>query len=147
MTPPWSGAETSQWVTEEAVAAWYASATGHRGGQMVYSDPAIETGLAFRPVLHQPLHQTEGALRSIADLLDVEIRNPDHTTFSCRGGGLTIMRKRLERVEPSHVLVYSTASKFRGSAQGLLFLYGGLYQRNTATDDLMAVPPSRVRRI
>jgi hypothetical protein len=72
------------WVTEEAVAAWHAPVTGRRGGQPVYSDLAIETGLALRLVLHQPLRQTEGALRSIADLLDVEIRIPDHTTFSRR---------------------------------------------------------------
>jgi hypothetical protein len=68
------------WVTEEAVAAWHAPTTGKRGGQPIYSDIAIETGLALRLVLHQPLRQTEGALRSIADLLGVDIRIPDHTT-------------------------------------------------------------------
>jgi len=74
------------WVTEEAVAAWHAPVTaGARS--TVYSDLAIETGLALRLVLHQPLRQTEGALRSIADLLGLEIRIPDHTTFSRRGGG------------------------------------------------------------
>jgi hypothetical protein len=78
------------WVAEEAVAAWHAPATGRRGGQPVYSDLAIETGLALRLVLHQPLRQTEGALRSIADLLGAEIRIPDHTTFSRRSGGLVL---------------------------------------------------------
>jgi hypothetical protein len=62
------------WVTEEAMAAWHAPATGKRGGQTIYSDIAIETGLALRLVLHQPLRQTEGALRSIADLLGVDIK-------------------------------------------------------------------------
>ena len=33
------------WFTDEAVAAWHAPATGERGGQPVYSDIAIETGL------------------------------------------------------------------------------------------------------
>jgi hypothetical protein len=61
------------WVTEEAVAAWHAPASGKRGGQAVHSDLTIETGLALRLVLHQPLRQTEGALRSIAGLLGVEI--------------------------------------------------------------------------
>ena len=46
------------WVTEEALAAWHAPATGKRGGQPVYSDVAIETGLALRLVFHQPLRQT-----------------------------------------------------------------------------------------
>src|SRR5512138_2544059 len=78
------------WFTDEAVAAWHSPATGKRGGQPVYSDIAIETGLALRLVLRQPLRQTEGALRSIAHLLGVGIRIPDHTTFSRRGGSLTI---------------------------------------------------------
>ena len=107
------------WVTEDAVAAWHAPATGRRGGQTVYFDLAIETGLALRLVLHQPLRQTEGALRSIADLLGVEIRIPDHTTFSRRGGGLTILPKRIERNEPLHLLVDSTGVKIYGEGEWL----------------------------
>ena len=82
------------WFTEEAVAAWHAPATGERGGQPIYSAIAIETGLALRLVFHQPLRQTEGMLRSIADVLGVDIAIPDHTTLSRRGGGLTILPKR-----------------------------------------------------
>ena len=107
------------WVTEDAVAAWHAPATGRRGGQTVYSDLAIETGLALRLVLHQPLRQTEGALRSIAHLLGVEIRIPDHTTFSRRSGGLTILPKRIERNEPLHLLVDSTGVKIYGEGEWL----------------------------
>ena len=107
------------WVTEKAVAAWHAPVTGRRGGQPVYSDLAIETGLALRLVLHQPLRQTEGALRSIADLLGLEIRIPDHTTFSRRGGGLTILPERIERNEPLHLLVDSTGIKIYGEGEWL----------------------------
>jgi Transposase DDE domain len=56
--------------TEEAVVAWHAPATGARGGQPIYSAVAIETGRALRLVFHQPLRQTEGLLRSIADVLE-----------------------------------------------------------------------------
>ena len=79
------------WFTEEAVAAWRAPATGERGGQPIYSATAIETGLALRLVFHQPLRQTEGLLRSIANVLELDIAIPDHTTLSRRGGGLTIL--------------------------------------------------------
>ena len=61
------------WFTEEAVAAWHAPATGERGGQPVYSALAIDTGLALRLVFHQPLRQTEGMLRSIAEALKIDI--------------------------------------------------------------------------
>jgi hypothetical protein len=107
------------WFTDEAVAAWHAPATGERGGQPLYSNIAIETGLALRLVLHQPLRQTEGALRSIADLLGVRIRIPDHTTFSRRSGGLRVLPKRIVRDEPLHVLVDSTGVKIYGEGEWL----------------------------
>jgi hypothetical protein len=33
-------------------------------------------------VLHLPLRQTEGFLRSLADLLELDLPIPDHTTLS-----------------------------------------------------------------
>lgn len=106
------------WVTEAAVSAWYAPATGERGGQTVYSDIAIETGLTLRLVLHLPFRQTEGALRSITDLLGVPIRIPDHTTFSRRGGGLKILPQRVEPNEPLHLLIDSMGVKIYAKANG-----------------------------
>jgi len=114
----WRGSLTV-WLTEDAVAAWHAPATGERGGQAVYADIAIETGLALRLVLHQPLRQTEGALRSIADLLGVQIRIPDHTTLSRRGGGLKVLPQRVERNEPLHLLIDSTGVKIYGEGEWL----------------------------
>jgi hypothetical protein len=82
-------------------------------------DIAIENGLALRLVLHQPLRQTEGALRSIADLLGVQIRIPDHTMFSRRGGGLKVLPQRVERNEPPHLLIDSTGVKIYGEGEWL----------------------------
>ena len=56
--------ELTVWLTDEAIAAWHAPATGERGGQPIYSAIAIETALTLRLVFHQPLRQTEGLLRS-----------------------------------------------------------------------------------
>src|SRR5271167_3582406 len=107
------------WFTQEAVAAWQAPATGKRGGQPIYSPLAIKTGLALRLVFHQPLRQTEGLLRSIADVLKIDIAIPDHTTLSRRGGGLTILPKRIDRTEPLHLLVDSTGLKIYGEGEWL----------------------------
>jgi hypothetical protein len=96
------------WFTEEAVAAWHAPATGEGGGQPVYSAIAIETGLALRLMFHQPLRQTEGLLRSIADVLGINIAIPDHTTLSRRSDGLKVLPQRVERNEPLHLLIDST---------------------------------------
>src|ERR1700728_2556844 len=107
------------WMTEEAIAAWQAPATGRRGGQLIYSAIAIETSLALRLVFHQPLGQTEGLLRSIADVLRIDIAIPDHTTLSRRGGGLTILPKCVDRAEPLHLLVDSTGLKMYGEGEWL----------------------------
>jgi transposase len=107
------------WFSDEAVEGWHASATGERGGQPVYSAIAIETGLALRLVFHQPLRQTEGMLRSIADALGIDIAIPDHTTLSRRGGGLTILPKRIDRDEPLHLLIDSPGLKIYGEGEWL----------------------------
>src|SRR5271166_734520 len=87
------------WFTEEAVSAWRAPVTGKRGGQPIYSATAIETCLALRLVFHQPLRQTEGLLRSIASVLELDIAIPDQTTLSRRGGNLAILPKTIDREE------------------------------------------------
>jgi hypothetical protein len=101
------------------VAAWHAPATGARGGQPVCSAIAIETGLALRLVFRQPLRQTEGLLRSIADVLGISIAIPDHTTPGRRGGGLTISPKHIDRAEPVHLLVDSTGLRIYGEGEWL----------------------------
>jgi len=107
------------WFTEEALAARRAPATGKRSGQPIYSATAIETGLAFRLVFHQPLRQTEGPLRSIAAVLELDVGIPDHTTLSRRGGGLTILQKTVGREEPLRLLVDSTGRKIYGESEWL----------------------------
>ena len=47
--------ELTVWLTEEAIASWYAPATGERGGQPIYSAIAIETALTLRLVFHLSL--------------------------------------------------------------------------------------------
>ena len=107
------------WFTDQALAEWRAPATGRRGGQPIYSALAIETALTIRLVFHQPLRQTEGLLRSIADVLGVDIAIPDHTTLSRRGVGLTVLPRDIHRAEPLHLVVDSTGLKIYGEGEWL----------------------------
>ncbi len=61
------------WISDDAVEAWRPSSSGRRGGQRKFSDVAIETAMVFRLVFHLPLRQTEGFLRSLADLLELDL--------------------------------------------------------------------------
>lgn len=79
------------------------------GGQRTYADIAIEAALTIRMVFNLPPRQTEGFLRSLADLLDLELPVPDHTTLSRRLQKLgEIKFQRLATDRPIHLLIDST---------------------------------------
>ncbi len=97
------------WLSDTALDAWRAPASGKPGGQRTYADIAIEAALTIRMVFHLPLRQTEGFLRSLAQMLDVDLPIPDHTTLSRRLKGLRPTRlPRLPRDRPIHLLIDST---------------------------------------
>ena len=95
------------WFDEEAIAKWKADKTGKPGGQRVYSEMAIETGLIVRMVYKLAYRQTEGFLHSIASLLGLCIEIPDYSTL-CRRSRL--LRKKLQipkaaRNQPIHLMI------------------------------------------
>ena len=53
------------------------SVTGRPGGQPTYSDLAIEAALSIRMIFRLPLRPTDGFLRSLIDLLGLELPIPD----------------------------------------------------------------------
>ncbi len=74
--------ERTLWFSEEAIEPWHAPASGKPGGRRIYSDLAIEAALTVRTVYRLGLRQTEGFLRSVSALLNLEIRAPDHSTLA-----------------------------------------------------------------
>ncbi len=66
----------------------------------------------IRIVLHLPLRQTEGFLRSLVDMLEVELPIPDHTTLSRRLKTLGALSFRaVASHRPLHLLIDSTGLK------------------------------------
>jgi hypothetical protein len=97
------------WLSDAALDAWQAPASGKPGGQLTYSDLAIEAALTIRMVFRLPLRQTEGFLRSLADLLGLGLPIPDHTTLSRRLKKLGDLNfRRLATDRPIHLLIDST---------------------------------------
>ena len=97
------------WLSDDALDSWRAPASGKTSGQRTYADIAIEAALTIRMVCHLPLRQTEGFLRSLAQVLEVEIPVPDHTTLSRRLKKLgEIQFRRLATDRPIHLLIDST---------------------------------------
>jgi len=74
----------------------------------------------LRLVFHQPLRQTEGLLRSIADVLGVKICIPDHTTLSRRGRGPDDTAKADRSLRSHwHLLIDRTGLKIYGEGEWL----------------------------
>jgi len=65
------------------------------------------------PLIRAARRETQPAIYSCTKAI------PDHTTLSRRGGGLTILLKRLDRAEPLHLLVDSTGLKIYGEGEWL----------------------------
>ena len=81
------------WFSEDAIDNWHpVHDSGRRksGGQLKYSDIAIQTCLTMRLIYKLALRQTEGFMNSLFSLLGVDISSPDHSTMSRRSVDLKI---------------------------------------------------------
>ena len=69
------------WLSDAALDAWRAAPSGKPGGQRTYADIAIEAALTIRMVFSLPRRQTEGFLRSLVHLFEIDLPIPDHTSL------------------------------------------------------------------
>src|SRR5512134_1023700 len=105
------------WVAPAALAAWHPPMNGQRGRSPTYSDLAIETGILLRLAFGRPWRQTEGLLRSIARLMNLEVGIPDHTTLSRRSAVMSLALDLAGAKEPVHVVIDSTGLKVYGDGE------------------------------
>jgi IS5 family transposase len=121
--------DVTLWFAQESITAWRPKPAGRRGAQLQFSDLAIETALTLRLVFNLPLRQTEGFLRSIFCLMDLDLDAPDHTTLSRRGRFLDIhLREQLTR-GPLHLVVDSSGLAVVGEGEWAAVKHGGSGKR------------------
>ncbi len=113
------------WLAPEAIATWEAVGVGKRGGQLQYSDLAIEAALTLRLIFHLPLRQTEGFLSSIFRMLGLDLSAPDHTTLSRRGQHLDVALRRVPTGDGLHLIVDSTGLAIVGEGEWVAAKHGG----------------------
>ena len=121
--------DVTLWLAPEAIAAWEPGRVGTRGGQLRYSDLAIETTLTLRLLFHLPLRQAEGFLHSLLELMGIELSAPDHTTLSRRGRHLDLPLRRLVVGRDMHLIVDSTGLSIVGEGEWATAKHGGRGQR------------------
>ncbi|MCJ9719940.1 transposase [Agrobacterium sp. SHOUNA12C] len=77
------------WVSDEALCL-VALRRISGGGQPKYADLGITSCLTLRVLFGLALRRTQGLMRSVATLMNMEISVPDFSTLSRRSRGLTL---------------------------------------------------------
>ncbi|WHD22676.1 IS5 family transposase [Escherichia coli] len=103
------------WLDDEAIQAWYESATpSSRGRPQRYSDLAITTVLVIKRVFRLTLRAAQGFIDSIFSLMNVPLRCPDYSCVSRRAKSVNISFKTPTRGEIAHLVIDSTGLKVFG---------------------------------
>lgn len=107
------------WISDEVLEGWKPSPQGRRqrGGQLEYSDRAIECLLTLKAVFKLPYRQTEGFGRSLIALLGVQVRVPDYTTLCKRSADLAVDLSPSQAQGAQHIVVDSTGLKVYGEGE------------------------------
>ena len=109
--------DVTVWLSPEAIATWKPASVGKRGGQLKYSDLAIETALTLRLLFDLPLRQTEGFLNSLFGMMDIDLSAPDHTTLSRRSQHLDVRLRGVRTGGGLHLVVDSTGLSIVGEGE------------------------------
>ena len=99
------------WFDASVAQDWSAPHRRTRGGQRRYSDLAIEICLTVRSVFRLALRQTQGFVRSLMALMDLDLSVPDFSTLSRRAATLNIAEKNRPADVPITLIVDSTGLK------------------------------------
>jgi len=107
------------WISDEVLANWHPEppTPRPRGGQMRYSDQAIECMLMLRAVFKLRYRQTEGFGQSVLDLLGAGVKAPDYSTLCKRSADLAIELPTRRANEVKHIVVDSTGLKLYGEGE------------------------------
>jgi len=73
------------WLSDDIEQTWLYVGEKQRGSQFDYSDKAIEIMLTFKEVFHLTNRGVEGFMRSLFQMMNIDLPVPDHSTLSKRG--------------------------------------------------------------
>lgn len=107
------------WIDNDVLENWHPEpeSTRQQGGQLQYSDQAIETLLMLRAVYGLPYRQTVGFAQSILDLMGANVRVPDYTLLCKRGANLDVGLSVSPSDEAKHIVIDSTGLKIYGEGE------------------------------
>lgn len=109
------------WIDEAVIDRWHTVS----GKGAVYHNDAIMCALCLRQVFGLALRQTQGFLRSLARLLDLDVSIPHYSTLSRRAAGLEVCAQSAKRpTSPLCLVIDSTGLKVFGEGEWKVRAHG-----------------------
>ena len=106
------------WLDEKVVGRWLVkNKTGKKGASQTYSDLAIATFSIFKSIYSLAGRQTEGFLKSLFSLMNLELPVPEHSTVSRRLSSVKVLLPVEKSSKPRHLVVDSTGIKVYGEGE------------------------------
>ena len=114
------------WVEEEALKKWYSSSHTYSAGRpATYSDEAILMLLILREVFKLTLRSLQGFMKSLFELMALDLSIPSYTQISRRAQTL---HKRIRRLikgkKKGHIVFDSTGLKVYGEGEWKVKVHG-----------------------
>jgi hypothetical protein len=129
------------WISTDVRKNWKYQGPKQRGSQYEYSDQAIESMLTLKEIFRLTNRGVEGFVRSLFELMGIDLSVPDHTTLSIRGKGLQIAlpRKVQGRI---HLVMDSSGLKMYGEGEWKVRKHGAGKHRSWYKFHLLVEPDS-----
>jgi transposase len=93
-----------------------------RGRRRTYTDAAILCALLLREAYHLPLRSTQGLVRSLLRLMQVELPSPHYSTLSRRARSLALSLTAPDKIR--HLVIDSTGLKVHGEGEWKVRTHG-----------------------
>jgi hypothetical protein len=116
------------WVAEDLEKTWRYVGEKQRGSQFDYSDQAMRMMLTIKEVFHLTNRGVEGFMRSVFQLLKINLSVADHSTLSKRGKDLRVSLPK-QRSTSLNIVMDSTGLKIYGEGEWKVCMHGASKRR------------------
>lgn len=132
------------WFSEDVLEEWrHANDEVKVGRPFTFSNRAIESCLMIREVFQLPYRQTEGFVRSLLELMQVEVPIPDYTSLAKRAKTLKVDLELPRRRGPIDIVVDSTGLKVYGEGEWKMRQHGKSKRRTWRKLHLVVNPQTQ----
>ena len=104
------------WMSDDFEKTWMYTGEKQRGSQFDYSDQSILVMLTVKEVFHLTNRGVEGFVRSIFQMMKINLPVPDHTTLSKRGKDLKVNLPKKAN-QKLNIVMDSTGLKIYGEGE------------------------------